>query len=437
MARRSRPRGERRSVLRHPGFRGLWCAETVSQVGTQISLIAIPLTAITVLHASTFQVGALTAVEFSPFILVGLVAGALVDRVRRRPVMMACDVGRAVALATLPLAHWLGGLTMAQLYVVVFVNGIMTVFFDVAAMSILPALVAPDQIADGNAKLETSRSAAQVAGPGLGGLLVQWIGAVTAVLADALSFVASAGFLAFVRAHEPAPEPPPGPRPRLRHDVKEGVAYVWHHPLLRPIALCTATSNLFSSISMAVFIVYASRALGYGAGAIGLVFTLGSVGALGGALTSEWWGRRLGVGHAIVTAIGIGSIGMLLLGVAPTDGAFGWFVAGFVLFSGTGVVYNVHQVSLRQAVTPHRLQGRMNAAMRFMVWGTMPVGALLGGVLGTTLGLRPTLLVGGAGSLLAVLWVWWSPVRHLPTLPPAVGAGDGPPVAAGPGPDAS
>jgi MFS family permease len=413
---------ERRpSLARHRDFRQLWSAETVSQVGTQVSVLAIPLMAITVLHATTFEVGLLTAVQFLPFIIVGLPAGAVVDRVRKRPVMVVCDLGRAVALGTLPLAHWLGWLSMGQLYAVVFAHGVMTVFFDVANMSILPALVPREQIAEGNAKLEISRSGAQVAGPGLGGLLVQWIGAVTAVVVDAASFVASALFLFRIRAREePIEAPADGTKPRLRDEVKEGVGYVWHQPMLRPIACCTATANLLGNISMAVFVVYAVRTLHYGAGVVGLVFTLGSVGALFGAFTSEWWGRRLGVGTAIVTSIGLGSVGQLLLGLAPRHGAFIWFVVGFALFSGTGVVYNVNQVSLRQAITPHRLQGRMNAAMRFIVWGTMPIGALIGGVLGTHIGLRPTLLVGGFGSLLTVLWVFFSPVRGLRTIPTQV-----------------
>jgi MFS family permease len=408
-------------LWRHRDFRPLWAAETVSQIGTQVTVLAIPLMAIQVLHATTFEIGALNAVQFAPFILVGLQAGAIVDRLRRRPVMMVCDIGRAIVLATLPLAHWLGWLTMAQLYVVVFAHGVMTVFFDVANMAILPSIVPREQIGDGNAKLEVSRSAAQVAGPGLGGFLVQVIGSVTAVVVDAVSFVLSALFLSRVRDREVKIERDASqPRPRIRDDVREGLAFVWHNGLLRPIAFCTATSNLFSNMSMAVFIVYAVRELDYGAGVVGLVFMLGSIGALLGAFASERIGRQLGVGTTIVTSIFIGGLGMLLLAVAPRGSAFPWFVAGFFTFSLTGVVYNVSQVSLRQAITPDRLQGRMNAAMRFMVWGTIPIGSLVGGALGSVLGLRPTLVIGGIGGLLAVGWVFFSPVRALRTIPPPI-----------------
>ncbi|HEY3832498.1 MAG TPA: MFS transporter [Acidimicrobiia bacterium] len=406
--------GESRSLVHHRDFVHLWSAETVSQVGTQVSMLAIPLMAIKVLHASTFQVGALTAVEFAPFLIVGLPAGAIVDRVRRRPVMMICDLGRAASLASLPIVHAFGALSMWQLYVVVFANGVMTVFFDVANMSILPSLVDRDQIADGNAKLEVSRSGAQVAGPGLAGLLVQWIGSVTAVLVDAVSFVGSAVFLSFIRTAEPPVEKhPPGMRPRLRTEIREGMAYVWHHTMLRPIAFCTATSNLFSSMISAVYIVYAVRELHYAAGTIGLTFVFGGAGAVIGALVCARVTRPFGVGPTIVWSIFVSGIGMLLVGLAPRSSAFAWFVVGWALFSFTGVVYNVNQGSLRQVITAPRLQGRMNASMRFMVWGTMPFGALIGGALGTAIGLRPTLVVAGIGGMLAGFWVLCSPVRTL------------------------
>ncbi len=423
----SRPK----SLLRHRDFRQLWAAETVSQVGTQVSMLAIPLMAIKVLHATTFEVGALTAVEFAPFVLVGLPAGAIVDRVRRRPVMVLCDLGRAVSLATLPIAHALGWLTIWQLFAVVFANGVMTVFFDVSYMSILPSLVDRDQIIDGNAKLEVSRSSAQVGGPGLAGVLVQWIGSVSAVVVDAVSFVCSAAFLARIKASEPPIERHADTsQPRLRDEIRAGLAYVWHHAMLRPIALCTATSNFFSSMIQAVFVVYAVRELHYSAGAVGVVFVLGGSGAVLGALTSGRISAPIGVGPTIVGAIVLASVGSVLLGVAPRHGAFGFFVVGFALFSFGGVVYNINQGSLRQAITPPRMQGRMNASMRFMVWGTMPFGALLGGAMGTWFGLRTTLLVAGFGALLAGAWVWWSPVRTLRTIPepdgPADDSADGP-----------
>ena len=192
----------RRTLWHHRDFLQLWSAETISQLGSQVSLLALPLVAISVLHATTFQVGALTAVEFSPFVLFGLPAGAIVDRLPRRPVLVCADIGRAIALASVPIAYAFDVLSYGQLVGVVFVTGSLTVFFDVAYQSILPALVERDQLADGNAKLEISRSGAQLAGPGIGGLLVQWIGAASAVLADAASFVASALLIRGIKARE-------------------------------------------------------------------------------------------------------------------------------------------------------------------------------------------------------------------------------------------
>jgi MFS family permease len=399
----------------------LWTAETVSQLGSQVSLLAIPLVAIKVLHATTFEVGALTAVEMSPFVIFGLLAGVAVDRMPRRPVLVWSDIGRAVALITVPVAHYFGWLTLGQLLAVVFVTGTLTVFFDVAYMSYLPALVERDQLADGNAKLEISRSAAQIAGPGLGGLLVQLIGAATAVVADALSFVVSAVSIRGIRAKEPPPLPQSsdelGRIRRIGREVREGLAYVFRHRYLRSIAASTATSNFFSSMIQAVFLLYAVRELKYSAGLVGLVYVLGNLGTLVTAPASARITRAVGLGRAIWGSMFFCGIGGLLLGLAPRSSAFGWFVVAWMLFSAFGTLYNIDQVSLRQAITPHRLQGRMNASMRFMVWGTMPFGSLAGGVLGTAIGLRPTLLVAGVGGMAAFLWLYLSPVRTLQEIP--------------------
>jgi MFS family permease len=398
----------------------LWSAESVSQLGSQVSLLALPLVAISVLHATTFEVGALTAVEFSPFVLFGLPAGAIVDRLRRRPILIWCDIGRAAALASVPIASAFGSLTYAQLVAVVFVTGTLTVFFDVAYQSILPAIVDRDQLTDGNAKLEVSRSSAQTAGPGIGGLLVQWIGAASAVTADAVSFVASALLIRSMRAHEPPPAPADETKTRLRAligEIREGLRYVLRHPVLRMIAGSTATSNFFSSMSMAVFLLYAVRERHYSAGLIGIIFTLGNVGALVGAVTTARVTRAVRLGPAIMLGMLVSSLAMLLIGLAPTQHAAVYFVVAWLVFGFGGTLYNIDQVSLRQAITPHGLQGRMNASMRFMVWGTMPFGSLAGAALGSALGLRPTLLVGGIGGLLAVLWVLSRPVLALREIP--------------------
>jgi MFS family permease len=373
-----------------------------------------------VLHATTFQVGALTAVEFSPFVLFGLPAGAIVDRLPRRPVLMIADVGRALALASIPIAYAFDVLSYAQLVVVVFVTGSLTVFFDVAYQSILPALVEREELADGNAKLEISRSAAQTAGPGIAGLLIEVIGAATAVTVDAISFVVSALFIRGIKAQEPPVDHVDDASRGLRglgREIVEGLRYVLGHRTLRLIAASTATSNFFSSMSMAVFLVYAVRERDYTAGLVGLIFTIGNLGALIAAFTAQRITRAIRLGRAIVLGLLLAQLGMLALGLAPASRAGAYFVAGWMLFGFGGILYNINQVSLRQAITPHRLQGRMNASMRFMIWGTMPFGSLAGGALGTALGLRVTLVIAGIGGLTAVVWLLGRPVRTLVDIP--------------------
>jgi MFS family permease len=410
----------KRSLWPNRNFTHLWFAESISQLGSQVSILALPLVAITVLHASTFAVGALTAVEFAPFVLFGLPAGAIVDRFPRRPVLILADLGRALALASVPLTYAFDALTYAQLLVVVFVTGSLTVFFDVAYQSILPALVEHDQIVDGNARLEVSRSSAQLAGPAVGGVLVQAIGAASAVTADAISFVGSALLIRGIHADEPPIERREAGTSRLRalgREIREGLHYVLGHRVLRMIAGSTATSNFFSSMTTAVFLLYAVRERHYSAGLVGAVFAIGNIGPLVAAVTSARITRVLKLGRSIWLGMLIAQLATLLLGVAPTQHAFAYFTVAWLLFGFGGTVYNISQVSLRQAITPRRLQGRMNASMRFMIWGTMPFGSLAGGALGTWIGLRPTLLVAGIGGMAAVPWVLARSVRELREMP--------------------
>ncbi len=398
----------------------LWTAESVSQLGSQVSLLALPLVAISVLHTTTFQVGALTAVEFSPFVIFGLPAGAIVDRLPRRPILIWCDIGRAVALASVPVASALGVLSYGQLVTVVFVTGSLTVFFDVSYQSILPALVDRHELTDGNAKLEISRSGAQTAGPGLGGLLVQWVGAASAVTADAVSFVGSAFLIRGIAAAEPALAPTDESKSRFRTlagEIREGLRYVLGHRVLRMIAGSTATSNFFASMTAAVYLLYAIRERHYSPGLIGVVFTLGNLGVPRGRGGRHHRNSRAPTRADDHVGDAVEPLAMLVIGVAPTRHAIVYFVVAWLLFGFGGTIYNIDQVSLRQAITPPRLLGRMNASMRFMVWGTMPFGSLAGAALGTTLGLRPTMLVAGIGGMTAVLWVLSRPVLALRAIP--------------------
>jgi len=415
---------QRPSLLRHPDFLKLWTAETISVFGSAITQLALPLIAATTLDVTPFEFGLLTTIEFLPFILFSLPAGVWVDRLRRRPILIAGDVGRAIAIASIPVAFAFDALTIWQLYVVGFVNGILTVFFDVAYQSYLPSVVERDQLVDGNSKLEITRSASQILGPGLAGILIGAFRAPFAMVLDAVSYLVSALFLTWIRR----PEPPievhetvaDGPKPSMRQEVSIGLRYVLGHRWLRNIAATTGTSNFFGNVVNAILILYLTDERGLGPEAIGFAFSVASVGFLVGALTTNRLTERLGVGRMLVlTAVGF-SLSNLPIAFAPD--ALIWpalAVSGLVGgFCSTG--WNINQVSLRQAITPPRMQGRMNATMRFIVWGTIPLGAILGGALGSLIGLHATIVVGAIGGLLAFIPVTLSSVRTLVTMPEPV-----------------
>jgi MFS family permease len=408
-------------LWRHPDFLKLWSAETISQVGSQVTGLALPLVAIITLDVSAFEVALLGVIEFAPFILVSLPAGVWVDRLPRRPILIVGDLGRAVLLATIPIAYGLDALTIWQLYVVGFVFGVLTVFFDVAYMSYLPSLIARDQLVDGNSKLEISRSGAQLAGPALAGVLIQVLKAPLAIVLDALSFLASGLFVLAIRKQEEVPEREPGRSPLhgMRSELSEGLRYVFGHKYLRWIAASTALFNFFGNVMFSIFLVYAVRQLDLSAGTIGVIFAVGNVGPLIGALTTNRVAAKIGVGPAIVAGAATG-IAAILVPLAPESSPIPFLIA-FGAISGYGVVlYNVTQGSYRQAITPERLQGRMNSVMRFIVWGVIPLGTLLGGALASTLDLKTAIWVGAIGISLAFLPVLLSPVRTLREMPQQV-----------------
>ena len=407
----------RRSLWHHRDFLRLWAGDSISQIGTAVSFIALPLLAIQVLDASPFEVGLLTAFETAAFLLVGLPAGAWVDRVRRRNVLIVADIGRAALLGSLPLAWYFDVLTLLQLYVVALLTGVLTVFFDVAYQSYLPSLVGRDYLVEGNAKLEASRAVSQIAGPSIGGALVQWLTAPYAIVVDALSYLWSAVFLGAISTREERPER--APDRHLVREIREGLSFVLRHRLLRAITATTGTSNLFSTIlNTAFIIVLADQAeLNLTAGIIGVVFTIGSVGGLLGAVVAERVARRVGQGPTIWLSILVSAPFALVTPLAQQGWllwlvAFCWAVIGFFV-----VIYNITQVSFRQGLCPERLLGRMNATIRFLVWGTMPLGGLIGGVLGSTIGVRPTMWVGAIGMSLAFLPAFLSPLRTMRELP--------------------
>jgi MFS family permease len=410
------PRG---GLWRHADFLKLWSAQSVSQFGSDISQIALPLVAVLVLHATAFEVATLGTVDFVPFLLFALPAGVWVDRLPRRPILVVSDLGRALALGSIPLAAALHHLTLVQLYVAGFVTGTLTVFFDVSYQSYLPSLVDRSQLVDGNAKLEVSRSAAQVGGPGIGGLLVRAFTAPYAVLADAVSYLWSAAFLFAIRTREVIPERA-ADAPSMWRELIDGLKYLLRHRYWRPISMSTATFNFFGNVSGAILIVYAVRRLHMSPLEIGLTFALSNVGALIAAFLARRIGMRFGVGRTIILGDLFGAFPLVLIPLAPVSFPIPFLVAAFTL-SGFGIVlYNVTGISLTQSLTPERLLGRVNASRRFIVWGTVPLGALAGGGLAAAIGLRATIFVGSLGCTLALVPLILSAVRSIGPLPTEV-----------------
>ena len=405
-------------LWRHRDFLKLWSAETISVFGSQFTGLALPLVAVLLLDASAFAVSALFVIEFLPFILFAIPAGVWVDRLPRKPILIIGDLARAALLVTIPIAYAFDGLTLWHLYVVGFLVGICTVFFDVAYQSYLPALVERDQLVEGNSKLEISRSTSQLAGPGLAGGLIGALGAPVAILLDAISFFGSALFLFAIRKQETPPARAAGDeRPSMLADAREGLSFVIRHPYLRPISICTGSSNFFWSMGGAILVVYAVRELEMSAAAIGLTFSIGNVGPLIAALVTSRISGRLGVGPTILSMSFLFGFAMLLVPLATPETALPLLAASAAVAGFGAVAYNITQLSFRQAICPPRLQGRMNAVIRFLVWGTLPLGALLGGSLGTWIGLRGALWVAAIGALFTFLPIALSPVPKLREMP--------------------
>ncbi len=391
-------------------FRRLWLADAISQIGTRMTFLAAPLLATLYLNASTFEVALVRTFESLAYLLFGLLAGAWVDRVRCRPVLIATDLGRAVLLLTVPAAALFGVLALWQLYVVMFAVGLLTVFFDVAHQSYLPRLLPPSKLVDANAKLAANASVAALTGAGAGGWLVQLLTAPFVFVLDALSMLWSALWVRSIKHREP-----PVPRAPDRHlgrEIKEGVRFVARHPLLRPVALNTATVVLCQAAGMGVSIVFLVRDIGLSAGVIGLLGVIGLVGALLAAAVTRRLVDRFGQVRALMAGAACIGPAFLVQGfTTPGWGLAWWVVSGFVA-SFCIVLTNVVMATIRQTVCPPTLLGRVNATMELTMWGVMPLGSLLGGVLGTVLGTRATLLWSGAVACLGVLWLVAAPAAR-------------------------
>ena len=439
-----------RSPFRNPDFVKLWTAGTISLLGTQVSQIAIPFIAVLLLHVPPIQVALLGTLEFLPFLLFTLQAGVWVDRLPRRRILIGGDLGRAIMLLSIPIAYVLGVLTIWQLYVVAFVNGILTVFFDIADQSYLPTVLERDQLVDGNAKLAASASTAQVVGQPLGGGIVAILGGPFAVLLDAVSYVSSALLVFAIRRTERASRPNPAAaavdaeeaadstaagasvaadlgaagretasdeRPGLRREVAEGLRFVLRNPYLRSIAATTGSSNLLGNIMFSIFPIFLYVNLGLSPETVGLIGGGMGAGALVGALTAGGLANRFGIGRVVVGSIFLQAPIVLLIPLASHGTAL-LLIGGVGAIGGwANTVYNINQVSLRQAITPEPMLGRMNATMRFIVWGTIPIGQIVGGLVATTFSTVAAIWLGAIGGLFTFLPVFFSPVRTLERIP--------------------
>jgi MFS family permease len=413
-----RPRRPAGGLWSHPDFLKLWTGQSISELGSQVSQLAIPWLAAVSLHASPIEFSLLGVLGFLPFILFALPAGVWVDRLRRRQILIVGDASRAVLLTIIPILWAAGVLQIWHLLILQFVIGIFTVFFDVAYQSYLPALIEREHLVDGNSKLQLTVSIAQVAGPSMSGGLIAALTAPYAIVADAASFLVSTFFMLRMRHREHVPERAAGEaHPKMWPQVKEGLQWVVGNRYLRAIAGCTGTSNFFSQVLFATLVLYAVRVLHLSSVTLGVVLAVGSVGSIAGALAANRLQKRLGVGPAIVMYAIVFSLAGVLFPLAPRSSPLPELMAGIAIFGFAGVAYNITQVSLRQAITPERLQGRMNAAMRWIVWGTIPLGTITGGLIGQTVGLRAAMWVGAVGGIPVFLWVLLSPVRSIRTMP--------------------
>jgi MFS family permease len=410
----------RGGLLLHPDFRRLWVGQSVSDVGTSVSYVVVPLVAVVYLHATAFEVGVLSALEWLPWLLIGLPAGVWVDRSRSRPLLIWCDVVRLALIGSLPLAAAFDALTIGQLFGVALGTGLATVLFQVAYQSYLPALIARTDLAEGNAKLQGSQAVANVIGPGIGGLLVQLFRAPFALIADAASYLVSV--LALLRIEAREPEPVALEQRSVRTEIAEGARYVRADPLLRVLTISPAIGNCFFIGYEAIVVVFLVRSVHVEAGTVGVLLALVGFGAVIGAAIARPVSRRIGTSRALWVGMAVTSPFSLLIPLTSRGWGLAFFVVGNVVLLIGVLIYNVTVSAFRQAYVPSQLLGRVVATMRFVLFGTMPLGALLGGTLASLLGARTAVWLLIIGNLIPIFVLYFSPLRTMRDLP------DGPPA---------
>jgi predicted MFS family arabinose efflux permease len=404
----------RSRLWRNADFLKLWSAKTVSDFGSLVSRAALSFTAILFLKATPRQLSLLLMADLLPRFVIGLVAGVWVDRLRRRPLMILADIGRALLLGSIPAAALTGRLRIEHLYLVTLLTGMLSLIFDVADRSFLPTLVPSEHLIEANSKLTATASVAEFSAFSLAGWLVQWFTGPVAVLVDAVSFLFSALCLSFIRM----PEPPPVPheeRESLRVELREGLSTVRRHSLLSALTVSTFLLGISGGIMGTVVVAFMARDLGFKPGILGMIWAIGGVTSLVGAMAAGPAARKFGVGRTMILGLFFSAAGGLAITFAhgATWPAAGLLIANQLITDPAHTLYDIHQMSLRQSIVPERLQGRVNATFEFIGLGATLLGALLGGQLGERLGLRTMITGGVMMGFLAALWLWLSPVRRI------------------------
>ena len=399
-------------LWRHHDFVRLWTAAGISAAGTQVTLLALPLTAILVLHASAFEVAALATAATVPNLALGIAAGIWLDRVQRRPVMVAADFGRAGVLASVPVAYVFGVLSLPQLYLVALIGGSLNVLFEIASGAYLPSVVPRAQLVEANAKLQAAIVTAQAAGPSIGGALVTLLTAPMAIVMDAASFLISGSLIASANARDQV-QREPQPKMTSRTELGQAARYLLSDPYLRPLLVGHALANLALGLLWAIVIVYAVRVLGLMPATLGIILSLGQVGGVIGAAFAHRIAERAGVGRVVVASFFLFGPATLLMATATEQTAIVFVAVGWTLESLARSLYGVSATSVRQALVPDRLQGRVIGLTTTAGTGAFPLGTLLGGALAGAFGLREAMFFAASVALLPFVAVAASPIRTL------------------------
>ncbi len=390
----------------------LWGSLILGDAGAQVTVLALASAAILVLHAGAFQLGLLSAAAWAPWVIFALPAGVLTDRVRKRSLLIVACFGRAVVLALVPIAFGFHFLSLPVLYAVAALEGSLNVVYSITSTSYVPALVGRERLLDANSKIFTSRSVASLGAPGLGGYLIQVIGPALTVWASTASFLAGGVMTAAIRRPESLAEREAHHPTGVLSEIAEGMRVVFGNPTLRLLVATLATGNLGGFAVVSIQLLYFYGQLHLAPATVGLILAMEGVGAIAGAAMAQRLARRLGLGRTLLLSNIV--FGLSLLGIPLAGFGFAGPVLGFLMvtFGVTIVIFDVNQISMRQSITPDRLQGRMTATIRMVVLGMAPIGSLVGGVLGSRLGLVPTILIGGLLATLSGLWLLPAPIRN-------------------------